>query len=125
MTVAEACFPSMVATITASPAASPVTVPDEDTLASAGVLLDHVTGRPLSTWPLTFLAIAMSCVVWPIVTVAVDGVISTAATGSGATFTVAVPVAPSLVAVTVADPVDRPVTTPCDDTVATWTLLDE
>src|SRR2546422_1980513 len=50
--------------------------------------------------------------------VAVTGVIATAATGTFATVTVAVPLFPSLVAVIVADPAATPVTTPVADTVA-------
>src|SRR2546422_8095146 len=50
--------------------------------------------------------------------VAVTGVIATAATGTFATVTVAVPLFPSLVTVIVADPAATPVTSPVADTVA-------
>ena len=53
-------------------------------------------------------------------TLAVVGATVTEATGAGGTVTViaAVPLLPSLVAVTVAEPAATPVTTPLDDTVA-------
>lgn len=54
---------------------------------------------------------------------AVDGETSTMATGSGVMVTIAVPVAPPLDAVMVAEPAAMPVTRPDDDTVATWLLL--
>lgn len=125
VTVADACFPSTDAMITALPGEMPVTMPVLDTLASEGVLLDQITGRPVSDWPLTLRAMALSCTVPPTTMLAVEGLISTAATGSGATVIVACPVAPSLVAVIVAVPVAIAVTTPCPDTVAAALLLDE
>lgn len=124
VTVAEACFPSMDAMMTALPGARPVTTPALDTLANDGELLDQNTVLPPRGWPLTFRAIAVSCVLPPMRMLAVDGVISTAATGSGATVIVAFPVAPSLVAVIVAVPVPAAVTRPCVETVATAVLLD-
>lgn len=60
VTAADACFPSTDATITALPGEIPVTTPVVETVASEGVLLDQVTGRPVSTWPLTFRAMAVS-----------------------------------------------------------------
>jgi hypothetical protein len=48
VTDADPCLPSTVATMTALPGLNPVTMPDEDTLASDGVLLAHVTVRPVS-----------------------------------------------------------------------------
>jgi hypothetical protein len=54
---------------------------------------------------------------------AVDGVTVTLATGSAATVTVAVPDAPSLVAVIVTVPAETPVTSPELDTVAICELL--
>jgi hypothetical protein len=54
----------------------------------------------------------------------VPGWTSTLATGTAVTVTPAVPLLPSLVAVIVAAPMETPVTTPLDDTVATSSLLD-
>ena len=63
VTEAVACFPSIDAMITAFPAEMPVTRPLVVTLATDGVLVDQNTLLPVSVWPLTFLAIAVSCVV--------------------------------------------------------------
>jgi hypothetical protein len=124
VTVAEACFPSIDAMMTALPGETPVTTPVLDTVANVGELLDQNTARPTSDCPPTFRAIAVSCVVPPTRMLAVDGLISTAATGSGATVIVAWPVAPSLVAVIVAVPVATAVNMPCAETVAVALLLD-
>ena len=96
-------------------------MPDELTLVMAGVLVDQLTVRPASdrVCPDPFLAITPSWSGWPGDRVAVEGDTVTENTGSGATVTVAVPVAPSLVAVMVADPAVTPVTTPDAETLAT------
>lgn len=70
-----------------------------------------------------FFGIADSCADCPMLMFTVGGETSTRATGSGETVTSAVPVTPSLVAVIVAVPALMPVTSPDDDTVATWLLL--
>jgi hypothetical protein len=123
--VADACRPSTETTTVPVPAASAVTSPPELTLVMPGVLVDQVTVRPDSDsgCPLAPRAITLSWRGWPTDIVAVDGLTATLATGSAATVIVAVPDAPSLVAVIVTVPAETPVTTPAVDTVATWVLL--
>src|SRR5437867_836294 len=123
MTLAEPLFPSLVAVIVTDPAATPVTRPLADTVASAAFELVHVTARPVSTFPAASLGAAVSCVVAPTNTVAVAGLTVTDATGTLDTVTAAVPLCPSLVAVIVAAPTAIPVTSPLADTVATALLL--
>src|SRR5205809_746366 len=74
-------WPSLVAVIVAEPAATLVTSPLAFTVATAGVLLAHVTTRPDSGLPLTSLGVAASCTVWPACIVADPGVTATDATG--------------------------------------------
>src|SRR2546422_404295 len=119
VTAALPVFPSLVAVIVTAPAATPVTSPVEDTVATAGALDVQVTDRPESTLPAASFSVAVSCTVAPTSTTAVTGLITTDATGTFATVTVAEPLFPSLVAVIVADPAATPVTRPPDDTVAT------
>jgi hypothetical protein len=114
-----------VAVIVAEPAARPVTSPLVLTRATVESLLDQVTTRPVSGVPLASLGVAVSCAVWPTCTLADDGLTVTEATGTLVTVTVAVPLCPSLVAVTVAEPAARPVTSPLVLTRATVeSLLD-
>jgi len=56
-------FPSLVAVIVADPAAPLVTRPLAFTLATAVLLLDHVTTRPVSAVPLASFGVAVSCTV--------------------------------------------------------------
>jgi len=56
-------FPSLVAVIVADPAAPPVTRPLAFTLATAVLLLDQVTTRPVSAVPLASFGVAVSCTV--------------------------------------------------------------
>ena len=51
-------FPSLVAVITAVPAAAAVTIPVDETLAIVASLEDHVTTRPVKTMPLMSLVVA-------------------------------------------------------------------
>jgi hypothetical protein len=111
-------LPSLVAVIVAEPAATPVTTPLDDTVATPVLELDHVTARPVSTLLLASRVVAVSCVVCPTLTLAEAGATLTDATGTSVTVTVAVPLFPSLVAVIVAEPAATPVTTPLDETVA-------
>src|SRR3954469_11194891 len=74
--------------------------------------------------PFASTAVAVSCTVEPSLTLAVGGRTVTVAAGPGVTVMVDVPLLPSLVAVIVALPTSRPVTTPVDETVATASLLD-
>jgi hypothetical protein len=60
-----------------------------------------------------------------LITVAVDGLTTTAATGTGATVRMELPVFPSLVAVIVADPAECAVTSPLPSTVAIASLLED
>src|SRR5687767_8971388 len=124
VTSVDPCFPSIVAMMAAVPSARPVTTPDEETLAIDGALLDHATTRPPSGCPLELRATAVSWMVLPTLTLGDRGLMSTAATCSGRTETLAVPEFPSLVAVMVEVPAEMPVTTPVWDTVATSVLLD-
>src|SRR5438094_323382 len=116
-------FPSLVAVIVALPPPLPCTSPLAVTLATAVVLLSHVTVRPVNGLPLASFGVAVSCTVWPACTDAVLGLTVTDATGTVVTVTVAVPLCPSLVAVIVAAPAVTPVTTPLPLTVATAVLL--
>src|SRR5207249_1009332 len=115
--------PSLVAVTTTCPATTPATKPLPDTVAVAVFALAHVTTRPVSTFPLASRVTTLSCTVCPTTTLAVAGDTVTVATGAGGggtvTVTTAWPVRPSLVAVIVAVPADRPVTSPALDTVAT------
>src|SRR5438309_1217076 len=110
--------PSLVAVIVTAPAATPVTRPVEDTVATAGALDAQATDRPESTLPAASFRVVVSCTVAPTSTTAVAGLITTEATGTFATPTLAVPLRPSLVAVIVTDPAATPVTRPAADTVA-------
>src|SRR5438034_1384037 len=118
VTAAVPLCPSLVAVIVAALAATPVTSPVEDTVATAGVLDAQVTDRPESTLPAASFRVVVSCTVAPTSTTAVAGLTVTDATETIATVTLAVPLCPSLVAVIVADPAATPVTSPAADTVA-------
>src|SRR3989442_12893084 len=73
VTAAVPFFPSAVAMIVAEPTATPVTNPVADTVATAGLLLAHVTARPVSTLPAESLVVAVSCAVLPTRSVPGDG----------------------------------------------------
>jgi len=51
VTSAVPVFPSLVAVIVADPTATPVTKPVDETVATAGLFVEYVIGRPLSTLP--------------------------------------------------------------------------
>src|SRR5437763_566458 len=116
-------FPSLVAVIVAVPAALPVTSPLALTVATAVLLLPQLTGRPDNGLPLASFGVAVSCTVWPTGTDAVLGLTVTDATGTVLTVIAAVPLFPSLVAVSVAAPTATPVACPAPFTVATAGLL--
>src|SRR5438093_13175644 len=101
VTVIVACpdTPSLVAVTTTCPAATPVTTPDAETLATAEFELAHVTTRPVSTLPLASRVTAVSCTTCPVWMFADDGVTVTEATGALLTMSVAPADTPSLVAV--------------------------
>src|SRR5256714_1535336 len=96
--VAVPLFPSLAAVIVAEPAPRPVTSPLPLTRAIVVSSLAQVTTLPDSGLPFASLGVALSCTVCP--------------TGTLATIMVAVPLCPSLVAVIVAEPAPRPVTSP-------------
>ena len=114
---------SLVAVIVAEPAAPPVTSPLELTVATVALLVDQLTARPDSGFPLASLGVAVSCTVWPVCSDAEAGLTLTDATGTVLTVTAEVPVWPSLVAVTVAAPAATPVTSPPLFTLATAASL--
>jgi len=111
--------PSLVAVTVADPAAIPTTKPVAFTVATPGALLAHVTGRPPSGLPAASLGVAVNWTVPLAGSVAVAGLTSTEATGTGATPTVALPLLPSVVAVIDADPTASPWTSPLPFTLAT------
>jgi hypothetical protein len=107
------------AVIVALPADTPVTTPDDETVATDVLLLDHVTGAPAMTLPFASRTVAERVTLVPMATVAVAGATVTLAAAGAVTVTTADADCPSLVAVIVADPGETPVTTPEADTVAT------
>jgi hypothetical protein len=123
VTVDDPLFPSAVAVIVAVPGATPVTTPEDDTVAVAALLVVHATGRSVTTVPFASFTVAVNDVVWPCTTLGVGGATVTVPTGTGVTFTTIVPLFPSLVAVTVAEPIVTPVATPADDTLTLPLLL--
>jgi hypothetical protein len=52
---------------------------------------NHVTGRPVSTFPAESFVVAVNCVVWPTITLGLLGESATADTGTSVTVTVAFP----------------------------------
>src|SRR6267378_4315912 len=128
LTVTEAVplLPSLLAVMFADPAATAVTMPFADTVATEGASLDQVTARPFSTLPAASFIVAANCSDAPGRNPAEPGVTVTAATGTTATLIDAVPLCPSLVAVIVAEPTANAPTTPLAETVATLgALLDQ
>jgi hypothetical protein len=89
------------------------------TVATASLLVAQVTGISLRAG----VEATTNCALSPGSTVAASGEIRICVTGGSVTVTVAVAVAPSLVAIIVARPPDTPVTTPMSLTVATASLL--
>ena len=65
VTVCDPFLPSIVAVITADPAATPVTRPAEFTVAIAELALVHATVRPVSVLPFALRAVAVSVSVKP------------------------------------------------------------
>jgi len=122
VSVAVPVFPSLIAVMTAEPAARPVTSPLPLTDATDGFELVQLTARPESVLPLASLSVAASCWVWPTWIVAEPGVTATEATGTFMTVIEEVPVCPSLVAVMIADPTAAAVTSPLPLTVTTKPL---
>ena len=107
----------------AAPAASAVATPFAFTAATAGLLLLHVTVRPVRALPTASFGIAANTCVAPTLSVAVGGVSSTEATGPSTTVTAAEADLFSEVAVIVTFPGAHAVATPLALTVATTGLL--
>src|SRR5438876_4772989 len=116
-------LPSLVAVRVAEPAPAAVTKPLLLTVATAVLLLAHVTTRPVRVLPAASFVTAESCRVPPTKRLADAGLTVTDATGTIVTVMTAVPLLPSLVAVIVAEPAATPVTKPLLLTVATAGLL--
>lgn len=114
--------PSEVAVIVTFPVSTDVTTPLEFTVALAVLLELQPTGR-VTVLPFMSFTVAVSVVDWPTIIVVGEGVTVTLPTGASVTFTVDVPLLPSLVAVIVTVPAATPVTTPVEETVATPGLL--
>src|SRR3989441_59933 len=112
-------FRSDVAVIVAAPNPTAVTSPLPPTVATAVLLLAHVTTRPDSGAPLASFGVAVSCSVCPTCRLAAAGLTSTDPTDALLTVTLDVPLWPSLVAVMVVEPIATPVTSPLALTVAT------
>ena len=111
-------FPSLVATMFVEPAANADTIPVAETVATPGTDDDHVTDRPVRTFPLASRSVAVACVVCPAKSDEADSATVILATGAGVTLSGIDPLFPSLAAVTVTEPGARPVTTPLGETVA-------
>lgn len=122
-TVAVALFVSLVAVIVAEPTATPVTTPDDETVATELLLDVQVTSRSVTIVPFVSLTVTVNVPVVVAGTVMLDGESATLPTGTVLTVIDAVPDLPSLVAVMVALPAATAVTVPVDDTVATLALL--
>jgi hypothetical protein len=112
VTVADPLFPSLVAVAVTVPAARPVTSPVLALMLATPLLAGmlHVTTRSVTTTPRVSLTVAVSRTFAPATTLAAATV--TLATGALVTVTVAEPLFPSLVAVAVTEPAERPVTSP-------------
>jgi hypothetical protein len=91
-------FPSLVAVMVAVPAATAVTRPELDVVATLLLLVDHVTVRPVSTFPDASLSVTESCCVFPTARLADVGLTVTVATGACVTVIEAESFSPSLVA---------------------------
>ena len=116
--------PSLVAITLALPVDIAVTKPAELTVATNVGLLLQETGRLSSTVPSAPCCTTAIARVAPAANSMVAGVTVTLATGTAVTVIALVPLFPSLVAVMVAEPVPTARTSPPDDTVATFRLLD-
>src|SRR4051812_44936170 len=104
VTPAEPETPSTVALIVAVPWLTPVTSPDDDTVATVGLLLDHCATRPASVPPAASVPLIVSCVVRPTMSCKVDGCTTTDVTGTVVTVNALDPVTPSVDALMVAVP---------------------
>jgi hypothetical protein len=111
-------FPSLVATMLAVPAESAVTNPPWLTVATSGAELDQTMLRPVRTFPLASVSLAVACAVCPTRIDPALNVTATAATGGGETVNPIDPVFPSLDAAIVTVPAAIALTRPVVETVA-------
>ena len=88
---AFAVFPWLVADTIADPAATAVTRPDAETVATAPLALVQLTVRPTRGLPAESCVLAVSCTVWPRNRLAAGGLRLTEATGTLETSIVVVP----------------------------------
>jgi len=95
------------------------------TAATAALLVDHVTVRPVRGLPLASLGVAVSCAVCPTITLAEAGLTETDATGTTVTVTATGLLCPSHATITVAAPAATPITRPLPLTVATPGLVED
>src|SRR6266853_1894158 len=116
---AEPLLPSLVAVIVTVPTAPLVTSPLALTVATPGLLLVHVTDRPVNAPPAESFGVAANCSVCPTLRLPVAGEIATEATGTVVMVIAAVLLLPSLIAVIGAEPEATPVTRPPGLTRAT------
>jgi hypothetical protein len=116
-------LPPAVASMVADPGATAFTTPVSETVATRALLELQVTGRSVTTVPSASRTVAVNVVDWPLVTLTLAGSTATLPTGTRITVTVALPVLPSLSAVTVAVPGATAVTTPPSETMATRASL--
>ncbi len=115
-------LPLVVADTVASPVATAVTRPLEETVSTLLLLLLHAMVWPPNGFPPASSTVPVNWSVCPRLRFAEPGVTTTDATGTGDTVTCAVPVRPPLDAEMVTVPVVTPVTNPVDEMVATPVL---
>ena len=126
VTAAVVDLPSLVAVTLAAPGATAVTWPVLSTMATDALLLRHDTTRPDSAAPFASTTVEFRSPCCPTVSSSSLGDSRTAATGVGATVSVATALFPCSVAAMLALPTLSAVTTPFCETVATATsLLDQ
>jgi hypothetical protein len=116
--VAVPLTPSTVPTMSVVPAATAVTTPSEDTVATEAFLLVHTTLRPVRTVPSESFAVAMPCVVCPACRLYEFSATTTEAITAGTTEILVIPEAPSTLALIVVLPSFLPATIPSLETVA-------
>jgi hypothetical protein len=114
--------PPAAAVIVVLPECTAVTRPPVEIVATDVLELDHATAWPESTLPLPSVSVAVSCFVPPVVRLDDDGETEMLRTDPADTAAVALPVAPPEDAVIVELPGCTPVTTPLEETVATFVL---
>jgi hypothetical protein len=121
-------WPPLEAEIVAVPTVIAVTTPVDETVATFGLPELHVTVRPPRTLPTESLSVAVSCTVFPVVTLAVEGDTVTDATDAGEAATTvrfANPLFPPALAEMTAEPTATADSKPLADTVATLVFDDD